>query len=186
MFGSEHVCQIDSDARLVLGFVTSCLRRAVNPETEVEWLSGSRKSKDAAKVASFYSTDALLLDQGRSVLKGRAAIEQSMAKGLQGSLSQIVTTVLDTSSAGDIGYVVGTFTQPTSTGGAATREDHFDLEASQRRVDDRPRHVQLGRNSIGYQQVDRSQTLKTLTSAEPSCSLSTASDAGGLGHDAHF
>jgi len=75
------------------------------------------KSKDAAKVASFYSTDALLLDQGRSVLKGRAAIEQSMAKGLQGSLSQIVTTVLDTSSAGDIGYVVGTFTQPTSTGG---------------------------------------------------------------------
>lgn len=118
MFGSEHVCQIDSDARLVLGFVTSCLRRAVNPETEVEWLSGSRKSKDAAKVASFYSTDALLLDQGRSVLKGRAAIEQSMAKGLQGSLSQIVTTVLDTSSAGDIGYVVGTFTQPTSTGGS--------------------------------------------------------------------
>lgn len=76
------------------------------------------KSKDAAKVASFYSTDALLLDQGRSVLKGRAAIEQSMAKGLQGSLSQIVTTVLDTSSAGDIGYVVGTFTQPTSTGGS--------------------------------------------------------------------
>lgn len=75
------------------------------------------KSKDAAKVASFYSTDALLLDQGQPLLKGRAAIEQSMAKGLQGSLSQIVTTVLDTSSAGDIGYVVGSFTQPTGTGG---------------------------------------------------------------------
>jgi len=75
------------------------------------------KSRDAARVASFYTTDALLLDQGRPLLKGRAAIEQSMVAGLKGTLAEIVTTVLEMSSAGDVGYVVATFTQPTSAGG---------------------------------------------------------------------
>ena len=66
------------------------------------------RARDAAKVASFYAEDAMMLPPGEPIIKGRRAIEAAFRESLASTLETAGTPAASETS-GDLGYVMGTW-----------------------------------------------------------------------------
>ena len=66
------------------------------------------KARDAAKLASFYAEDAMMLPPGEPIIKGRLAIEAAFRESLASTLETDGTPAVSEAS-GDLGYVLGTW-----------------------------------------------------------------------------
>jgi ketosteroid isomerase-like protein len=74
-------------------------------------------ARDAARVASLYAEDAVVLGQGTPMRKGRAVIQRNFE--LLFKTDRVVTiTNLEVYANGDIGYQVGTALSEGTNGGA--------------------------------------------------------------------
>jgi uncharacterized protein (TIGR02246 family) len=87
-----------------------------------EWVTAAN-AKDAAKVASLYTDDAILMPSNSPMAKGHAAI-QAVFKGLmdQGA-RDIVLTPVGGSASGDMAYESGTYTFMMNGPGGAAASD---------------------------------------------------------------
>ena len=99
---------------ILLTSAASAAAQARAPEivarsTEV---AAALKAGDAAKVASFYTDDAVLMDQDQPMIKGRAAIQQSFEQGVKQGLSDVRSQMVDAAVSGDLGYAVYTVQVP--------------------------------------------------------------------------
>jgi len=70
--------------------------------------NAAAKARDAAKLASFYAEDAMMLPPGEPIIKGRLAIEAAFKESLAGTLETAGTPAVSEAS-GDLGYVMGTW-----------------------------------------------------------------------------
>ena len=67
-------------------------------------------AKDAAKAASLYTEDAVLIPPGESVVEGRAAIEEYWRGAIEsGGVRDVQVETMHAQSSGDIGYEIGSF-----------------------------------------------------------------------------
>lgn len=68
-------------------------------------------AKDAAKAASYYTEDAILIPPGEPIVRGRAAIEAYWKGAIeQGGVRDASVETIDAANSGDSGYEIGTFT----------------------------------------------------------------------------
>ena len=72
------------------------------------WADALNKG-DATAIAALYTDDALLMPPGTPLLRGKAAIEEQLAKEAGGGF-KIEITSMETQSHGDVGHNLGTFT----------------------------------------------------------------------------
>ena len=79
-------------------------------ELDKEW-SAAAMSKDAAKTASFYAEDGLMLPYGAPLVTGRAKIQEAWAKFMAtpGYALHFDPTTIVVAKSGDVAYDVGTF-----------------------------------------------------------------------------
>ena len=63
---------------------------------------------DAAALAALYTDDALLMPPGAPLIRGKAAIEEQLAKEAGGGF-KIEITSMESQSHGDVGHNLGTF-----------------------------------------------------------------------------
>jgi uncharacterized protein (TIGR02246 family) len=79
-------------------------------ELDKQW-SEAAGSKDAARTASFYAEDGLLLPYGAPIVKGRAKIQETWAKFMAtpGYALHFEPTSIVVAKSGDVAYDVGTF-----------------------------------------------------------------------------
>ena len=79
---------------------------------------------DAAEIMRLYADDAVEMPPGAPLAKGRAAIEQFYRQqmGGPGKITAFTLEHLESRTAGDVGYDVGTYRQ-TMTGGPMAGED---------------------------------------------------------------
>jgi len=78
------------------------------------------KGQDPAKVADFYTDDAVLFDAYGGVRKGRPNVRPEALK----SLGTMSSTLTDARISGDLGYTFGTFSFP-ATGSQKPRTGSF-------------------------------------------------------------
>ena len=79
---------------------------------------------DAKAIAALYTEDAVEMPPNAPAVKGRAAIQQHYEKELKsGKVSRFTLKHLETRSAGDIGYDVGTYDQSMTPAGGAEMAD---------------------------------------------------------------
>ena len=79
-------------------------------ELDKQW-SEAAESKDAARTASFYAEDGLMLPYGAPIVKGRMKIQESWAKFMAtpGYALHFEPTSIVVAKSGDVAYDVGTF-----------------------------------------------------------------------------
>ena len=79
-------------------------------ELDKEW-SAAAMSKDAAKAASFYAENGLMLPYGAPIVKGREKIQEAWAKFMAtpGYALHFDPTSIVVAKSGDVAYDVGTF-----------------------------------------------------------------------------
>jgi uncharacterized protein (TIGR02246 family) len=75
-------------------------------------LMAALKSKDAAKVASFYTEDAVAFSGAGPLVRGRAAIQKDLEEVLKLGLADSSMDVIDATTSGNLGYVFGRFSGP--------------------------------------------------------------------------
>lgn len=79
---------------------------------------------DANAVAALYTEDAIEMPPNEPMIKGRAAIQQFYEKAFkEGKISSFTLTHLETRSAGEIGYDVGTYNQMMTPSGGTDMPD---------------------------------------------------------------
>jgi uncharacterized protein (TIGR02246 family) len=79
---------------------------------------------DAKAIAALYTEDAVEMPPNEPAVKGRAAIQQHYEKLFkEGKVSRFTLTHLETRSAGDIGYDVGTYNQSMTPAGGTDMPD---------------------------------------------------------------
>ena len=89
-----------------------------------EW-DAAMKSKDAAKLASFYTEDVLAFSEGAPPVRGRAAAQETFEAMLKMNPPEMSTNILDATVSGNIGYIVGTFLNPPATPEQKARTGHY-------------------------------------------------------------
>src|SRR5215472_1644079 len=79
-------------------------------ELDKQW-SEAAESKDAARTASFYAEDGLMLPYGAPIVKGRMKIQESWAKFMAtpGYALHFEPTSIVVAKSGDVAYDMGTF-----------------------------------------------------------------------------
>lgn len=82
------------------------------------------KSRDAAKIAAFYTEDAVAFNEGAPVIKGRAAIQKDLEAMLKQGLADMTSQLLDATVSGNLGYTFGTFSLPAASVGKP-RTGHY-------------------------------------------------------------
>jgi ketosteroid isomerase-like protein len=76
------------------------------------------KARDAAKVATFYAEDAVLMPPNAPPVKGRKAIQQDHERLFKESPSfQLTATPLASETSGELGYIQGEFVVQQQGGG---------------------------------------------------------------------
>jgi ketosteroid isomerase-like protein len=89
-----------------------------------EW-DAAMDAKDAAKLASFYTEDALAFSEGAPPTKGRAAAQKMFEAMLKMNPPRMSTKILEATSSGDIGYIVGTYSIPAGAPDKKVRTGHY-------------------------------------------------------------
>jgi ketosteroid isomerase-like protein len=98
-----------------------------------EW-DAAMKAKDSAKLASFYTEDFLAFSEGVPPTRGRAAAQKDFetmfrARARQAAQTksdpEMSTKMLDATTSGNIGYVVGTFSIPPAGPDGKARTGHY-------------------------------------------------------------
>ena len=75
--------------------------------------SAAIKEKNAAKVAAFFTDDAVSYGQGARLMKGRAEHQSRWERQLnEGSILTMTEKVVDAQVGGNLGYIYGTFAFP--------------------------------------------------------------------------
>jgi ketosteroid isomerase-like protein len=75
------------------------------------------KGKNAAKVAAFFTEDAVSYGEQSRPVKGRAALQRLWEKALnEGSVLTMIDKAVDAQVSGTLGYIYGTFAYPSSNG----------------------------------------------------------------------
>ena len=98
-------------ALLALLAFTSQLSAQSSPLLELskQYLAAA-KARDAAKVASFYAEDAVLMPPNAPPIKGRKAIQQEHERLFKESGDfELTATPLASETSGDLGYIQGEF-----------------------------------------------------------------------------
>jgi uncharacterized protein (TIGR02246 family) len=89
------------------------------------------KARDAAKVASFYAEDAVLMPPNAPPIKGKTAIQQDHERLFKESPSfELTATRLTSETSGDLGYIQGEFIvrrQGGSGGGGEVRGKYIEV-----------------------------------------------------------
>jgi ketosteroid isomerase-like protein len=89
-----------------------------------EW-DAAMKAKDAAKLASFYTEDVLSFSEGDPPSKGRATAQKEFEAMLKRNPPPMSTKILDATTSGDIGYIVGTYSIPPAGPDKKGRTGHY-------------------------------------------------------------
>ncbi|MEO5581016.1 MAG: SgcJ/EcaC family oxidoreductase [Gemmatimonadaceae bacterium] len=67
-------------------------------------------AKDAAKAASYYTEDAIIIPPGEEIVRGRPAIEAYWKGALEsGGVRDVSVETIDAQSSGELGHEIGTF-----------------------------------------------------------------------------
>ncbi len=67
-------------------------------------------AKDAAKAASYYSEEAVLIPPGEPLVRGRAAIQEYWKVAIEsGGVRDASVETLEAQSSGDLGYEIGSY-----------------------------------------------------------------------------
>lgn len=77
-------------------------------------------AKDAARVATFYTPDGVLMPPEMAMVKGRAAIEAHYADGFKGGVADLKLAPIESSTSGTGGFEAGAFdiqVKPGNPGG---------------------------------------------------------------------
>ena len=83
------------------------------------------REKNSAKVAAFYTEDAVSYGDGARIVKGRAPLQKQWDENLKdGRILTMNYKVVDAQVSGNVGYLYGTFAFPTSNGKPG-RTGHF-------------------------------------------------------------
>ena len=83
-------------------------------------------AKDAAKVASFYTEDAVLMPANRPMVKGRAAIEADFKKAFTEGVASLQLRPMDSMIAGNQAFEAGTSTVTIKgSGGVMTEQGKY-------------------------------------------------------------
>ena len=77
-------------------------------------------AKDAAKVASFYAEDAILMPPGAPLVKGRAAIQAFYGKAFAANVGTVKLSRLESEITGAGGFAAGTYTLTVAKGTSMT------------------------------------------------------------------
>jgi ketosteroid isomerase-like protein len=100
-------------------------------------------AKDAAKLASFYAEDGVLMPPGGPTIKGRAAIEAVFKKGFEANPGTMKLAAIESEIDAGRGYSLGTYTltvshgtsvTPTRVGGSGTQVSNHKFMAIYKRV----------------------------------------------------
>lgn len=67
------------------------------------------KAKDAAKVASLYTEDAVLMPPNEPMVKGRQTIQAFMQRQFDGGIQEVTFSHLESATSGATGYAAGTY-----------------------------------------------------------------------------
>ncbi len=96
-------------------------------------------AKDAAKAASYYTEDAVIIPPGEAIVKGRAAIEAYWNGAIEsGGVRDVSVETIDAQSSGDIGYEIGSYSlTANSPTGEAVRDNGRYIELLRRDPDGR-------------------------------------------------
>ena len=86
-------------------FAADKVRSAIDASTRV-WLDAYAKG-DAAKVASLYATDAMVMPPGAPPAKGRAAIQKFWQGAMDAGMGNVSLKTIEVGSSGGIAYEQG-------------------------------------------------------------------------------
>jgi len=80
-------------------------------DTEVQWQQDFT-SKDAAKIASYYTDDAIFIECGSPAVNGKAAIQKELSGMVTDPALAVKfhSTTVDVAKSGDIAYTTGPYT----------------------------------------------------------------------------
>jgi len=78
-------------------------------DSETQWVQ-DWASKDAARIASHYVDDAVLMVPGGPPTTGKDAIQKSLANMVSGMDLKFQASKVDVASSGDLGYTQGSYT----------------------------------------------------------------------------
>ena len=67
-------------------------------------------AKDAAKAASLYAEDAVVIPPGEAMVRGRANIEAYWKGAIEAGVRDATVQTIDAQSSGSMGYEIGTYT----------------------------------------------------------------------------
>ena len=77
-------------------------------------------NRDAAKVASFYAEDGVLMPPNRPMVKGRANIEMDFKKAFAEGITSLQLRPTESAAAGNQAFEAGTLSFAMTNGGAVT------------------------------------------------------------------
>jgi ketosteroid isomerase-like protein len=118
-------------SRVALALSLTCLplvAEAQAPKVDpalAKWskdIAAAYSGKDAAKVASFYTQDAMLMPPNEPAVRGRAAIQAWVQRMFDQGTVTLALTPMESAISGNIGYQAEnyTFTMKPTTGAAMT------------------------------------------------------------------
>lgn len=86
-----------------------------------EAYAAATNAGDVKSIVMLYTDDAVELPPNQAMVKGSAALEKHYADLLKGNTVKLSLTGIETTSAGDIGYDVGTYSQTVTPGTAGAK-----------------------------------------------------------------
>ena len=86
-----------------------------------EAYAAATNAGDVKSIVMLYTDDAVELPPNQAMVKGSAALEKHYAGLLKGNAVKLSLTGIETTSAGDIGYDVGTYSQTITPGTAGAK-----------------------------------------------------------------
>ena len=86
-----------------------------------EAYAAATNAGDVKSIVRLYTEDAVELPPNQAMVKGLAALEKHYAGLLKGNTVKLSLTGIETTSAGDIGYDVGTYSQTITPGTAGAK-----------------------------------------------------------------
>ncbi|MGH9314933.1 MAG: YybH family protein [Vicinamibacterales bacterium] len=100
-------------AVLVCMFVTGVLASQTKTDSglmkRANEFSAAVKAKDAAKVASLYTEEAVIMPPNEAMVKGRQNIQAFMQRQFDGGVQEVTFSHLESATSGATGYAAGTY-----------------------------------------------------------------------------
>ena len=109
---------------IAVGMMTStAMAQSAAPEIVKvrEAYAAATNAGDVKSIVRLYTDDAVELPPNQAMVKGLAALEKHYTGLMKGNTVKLSLTGIETTSAGDIGYDVGTYSQTITPGTAGAK-----------------------------------------------------------------